>query len=106
MCIGDAAFKSWTQGNLTRVEQLLTYDISRPFDPFWHSRALAQRALVRTRLKQWEMAIDDAKKVISRCLSSSITLKPHHSLLMFSDRSLAWFQTQSLILAVGSMELR
>ena len=58
MCISDAAFESWTQGNLTLVEQLLTDDILH------HSHALAQRALVRTRLKQWEMAIDDAKKVI------------------------------------------
>ena len=63
MCISDAAFKSWTQGDLIRVEQLLTDDISHPFNPFYHSRALAQRALVRTRLKRWEMAIDDAKKV-------------------------------------------
>ena len=64
MCISDAAFESWTQGNLTLAEQLLTNDILHPFNPFCHSRALAQRALVRTRLKQWEMAIDDAKKVI------------------------------------------
>ena len=64
MCISENEFRSWTQGDLTRVEQLFTDDISHPFNPFYRSRALAQRALVRTRLKQWEMAIDDAKKVL------------------------------------------
>ena len=64
MCINDVAFKSWTQDNLSHVEQLFTDDISHPFNPFYRSRALAQRALVRTRLKQWEIAIDDAEKVL------------------------------------------
>ena len=65
--IYTAVLKSWTQGDLTRVEQLLTEEIAHPF----HSaRALAQRALVRSRLKEWDLAMEDAKKVISHQLSS------------------------------------
>ena len=62
--INDAVYNSWTQGDLTRVEELLTEELehtlyrSRP-------RVLANRALVRTRLKRWDMAVDDAKKVLS-----------------------------------------
>ncbi|KAF8556859.1 hypothetical protein OG21DRAFT_1482770 [Imleria badia] len=62
MYISDTAFKSWTEGNLTRVEQLLTEEILHPFH---QARALAQRALVRTRLKQWSTAVDDAKKSVT-----------------------------------------
>ncbi|KAF8557544.1 hypothetical protein OG21DRAFT_1482211, partial [Imleria badia] len=61
MDIDDAAFKSWTQGDLTRVEELLTEVIA---DPVLHAHALAQRALVRSRLKQTDMAMVDAKKSI------------------------------------------
>ena len=102
MYISDVAFKSWTQGNLIHIEQLLTDDISHPFNPFCHSGALAQCALVHTHLKQWEMAIDNAEKVIFHCLSLYTTLKLHPSLLMSDNPSLAWLQMQSLILAVGS----
>ena len=59
--INYAVFESWMQDDLTLAEQLLTEDISHPFH---HACALAQRALVRVRLKQWCMASDDAKKVI------------------------------------------
>ncbi|KAF8546332.1 hypothetical protein OG21DRAFT_1502001 [Imleria badia] len=60
--ISDAAFKLWRQGDLTRVEELLTEDIIHPDNPSDHAHALAHRALVRARSKQWEVAIDDAKK--------------------------------------------
>ncbi|KAF8555425.1 hypothetical protein OG21DRAFT_1602885 [Imleria badia] len=61
MDINDAAFKSWKQGDLTRAEEFLTEEIAHPFH---HGRTLAQRALVRSRLKQLDMAMDDAKKSI------------------------------------------
>ncbi|KAF8556849.1 WD40 repeat-like protein, partial [Imleria badia] len=64
MYISDAAFKFWTEGNLTRVEELLTQEILHPSNPFHHARALAHRALVRTRSKQWNTAVDDAKMSI------------------------------------------
>ena len=63
MYLHDAVFDCWTQGDLARVDELLTEQIK---DPFYHAHALAQRALVRGRLKLWEMAIEDAKKVILR----------------------------------------
>ncbi|KAF8554959.1 hypothetical protein OG21DRAFT_967167 [Imleria badia] len=61
MYLDDAAFKSWTQGDLARVDELFTEQIA---DPLYHAHALAQRALVRGRLKQWDMAVEDAKKSI------------------------------------------
>ncbi|KAI9569839.1 hypothetical protein HD554DRAFT_2313201 [Boletus coccyginus] len=64
MYISDAAFKLWTQGDLARVEQLFADDIMHPSNPFHHACALAHCALVRTHLKRYEMAIDDAKKSI------------------------------------------
>ncbi|KAF8552461.1 hypothetical protein OG21DRAFT_1511487 [Imleria badia] len=61
MDIDDAVFKSWAEGDLTRAEQFLTEEIA---DPSHHARALAQRALVRSRLQRSDMAMDDAKKSI------------------------------------------
>ena len=63
MYISDVAFKSWTGGSMTHVEELLTEEIDHPSNPFHHARALAHRALVRMRLKQWDTAVDDVKKV-------------------------------------------
>ena len=65
MYISDAMFKSWIQGDLTRVEQLLTEEIIRPSSPFHHARTLAYRALVRARSRQWDTATQDAEKVFS-----------------------------------------
>ena len=63
--ISDTMFELWMRGDLTRVEELLTEEIEHPVDPHLlrHARVLAYRALVRSRLQQWDMAIDDAKKV-------------------------------------------
>lgn len=61
MDINDTVFKLWMLGDLTRVEEILAEEIAHPFH---RARALAQRALVRARLKQWDMAIDDAQEVI------------------------------------------
>lgn len=64
MYISDTAFELWAQGDLTRVEDLLTGEINHPPSHFHHAQGLAHRALVRSRLKQWDMVIYDAKKVI------------------------------------------
>ena len=64
MYISDVVFDSWTKGDLTRVEELLAPEILHPSSPFHHARALAHRALVRARLKQWSTAVDDAKEVL------------------------------------------
>ena len=68
MDVDDAAFNSWTQGDLTHVEELLTEEMGYPFH---RARALAQRSLVRSRMRRWDMAVEDAKKVI---LSSPLFL--------------------------------
>ncbi|KAF8429398.1 hypothetical protein L210DRAFT_3652148 [Boletus edulis BED1] len=51
------------QGDWTRVEDLLAQDIMHPLasDPLSHARALALRALVQARLKNCDMALNDAK---------------------------------------------
>ncbi|KAH0826783.1 hypothetical protein J3R83DRAFT_5198 [Lanmaoa asiatica] len=64
MYIGDATFRSWAQGDLIRVEELLTEEILHPSNFFHHARALAHRALMRIRSQQWNMAINDAKESI------------------------------------------
>lgn len=72
MYITDAAIKLWAQGDLTRVENLFTKEITCPQSSFHHAQALAHRALVRCRLKQWDMAIDDAEKVRLHYLFSHV----------------------------------
>lgn len=53
---------SWKQGQFVKTEALLTEDIDSG-NP--SHRALAHRALIRARLRQWDAANDDAEKVIS-----------------------------------------
>lgn len=48
---------------MIRVEELMTEEIVHPSNPLHHARALAHRALIRMRLKQWTTAVDDAKEV-------------------------------------------
>jgi hypothetical protein len=76
MYISDALFKSWTQGDLTNVEDLLTAEIKivHSSNPLHHAHALAYRALVRSRSKQWNRVVDDANKVTLRHLSSHVVL--------------------------------
>ena len=62
MCISEAVFKSWTQGDLTCVEELLTQGAMAPSNTLYHAHTLAHRALVRARWKLWEMAIGDARE--------------------------------------------
>ena len=63
MYISETVFKPWTQGDLTRAEELLTQDAITPSNTWYHAHTLAHRALVRARSKRWEMAISDAKEV-------------------------------------------
>ena len=63
MYISEAVFRSWTQGDLTRAEELLTQGAIAPSNTLYHAHTLAHRALVRARSKWWEMAIGDAKEV-------------------------------------------
>ena len=65
MCISETIFKPWTQGDLTRTEELLTRAAIAPSNTLYRAHTLAHRAVVRARSKRWEMAIGDAKEVSS-----------------------------------------
>lgn len=94
MCIGDAAFKLWTLGDLSRVEQSLTQDMAHPSDPIHHAHALAQRALVRARSGQWDMANDDAEQVFIGHGLYTLCQRLHASPSKFSDLLLVISQTR------------
>ena len=67
--MSDAAFKPWIEGDLKTAEDKLSRDIG---DRSHH--ALANRALVRTRMNKLDMAIEDAKKVYSLPLFKLLVL--------------------------------
>jgi WD40 repeat protein len=60
--IDDAALHSWKHNQLANAEALLTPAIHKSRNPSHH--ALASRALVRARLRQWDAAIADATESI------------------------------------------
>ena len=61
--IDDIALHSWKHDKLTDMDVMLTD--AAPASKELSHHVLASRALVRTRLRQWNAAIDDAKKVSS-----------------------------------------
>ncbi|KAF8546186.1 WD40 repeat-like protein, partial [Imleria badia] len=60
--IDDAALDSWKHDQLENAEAILTAVIHESQNPSYH--VLASRALVRTRLQQWDAALVDAEKAI------------------------------------------
>ncbi|KAF8129217.1 hypothetical protein EV363DRAFT_1169374 [Boletus edulis] len=60
--ITDAALRSWEQNNFIDVEASLTETTFNTPDK--RHLALATRALVRSQLQHWDLAIEDAKKSI------------------------------------------
>ena len=71
--IDDAALHSWRHAQLANVaEASLTAAIHESQSPSHH--ALARRALVRARLRQWDTAIADATEVFLALLSPAATL--------------------------------
>ena len=61
MQLSDAALESWRLGNPTETESILSEEIAQCSDPNHH--ALAARSLIRSRLREWRTAIDDAEMV-------------------------------------------
>lgn len=57
----NAAYVAWKQVELARAEEILSNEISRKSRPLLYH--LANRALVRTRLRKWDGALDDVKAV-------------------------------------------
>jgi hypothetical protein len=70
--IDDAALHSWKRNQLANAEALLTAAIHESRNPSYH--ALASRALVRARLRQWDAAIADATEVCIALLSHALSL--------------------------------
>ena len=93
--IDDAALDAWKSDQLESVETVLTATISTTPHPDHH--ALATRALVRTRLQDWDTALADAEEVCDALLShtpmltlvypKSIKLEP--SVIGYIAKSLA-----------------
>ena len=65
--ITNAALDSWKQDRLADTEISLTEIITD--SPKQSHHALANRALVRTRLRYWDLAFEDAENVGLRSLS-------------------------------------
>jgi hypothetical protein len=63
---------SWKHNQLAKAEALLTAAIRESRNPSHH--ALASRALVRARLRQWDAAIADATEVFVALLSHALSL--------------------------------
>ncbi|KAF8548746.1 hypothetical protein OG21DRAFT_1489116 [Imleria badia] len=61
--IDDAALDLWKHDQLTDTAALLTTAIATSQNP--SHDALASRAIVRARLRQWDQAVDDAEKSIN-----------------------------------------
>jgi hypothetical protein len=70
--IDDAAFHSWKHNQLANADALLTAEIHDSRNPSHH--ALASRALVRARLRQWDAAIADATEVFVALFSHALSL--------------------------------
>ena len=69
--VDDAALHSWKRDQFANAEALLTAAIHDSQNP---NHALASRALVRARLRQWDAAIADAKEVFVTLLSHALSL--------------------------------
>ncbi|KAF8431021.1 hypothetical protein L210DRAFT_864691, partial [Boletus edulis BED1] len=61
MKVSEAALKPWIDNNLDSADAILSREIDT--EPSHHGNA--NRALLRTQLKQWGWAIDDAKKSLA-----------------------------------------
>lgn len=67
MHVSAEALEAWLRDDLTKTEAILSAEITR--HPLSRHHALANRSILRARLKQWEKADDDAQKVCSHQLS-------------------------------------
>ena len=93
--ITNAALHSWKQDRLADTETSLTGAITDSRNQSHH--ALANRALVRARLRHWDLAIEDAENVSLRLLFHTLifilnyykSIKIHPSVNAYIAQSLA-----------------
>ena len=76
--IDDAALHSWKHNQLANANVLLTTTIHRSRNPSYD--ALASRALVRARLRQWDAAVVDATQVLVDLLFHVLSLNHNKSI--------------------------
>lgn len=82
MEVTRTVLESWKRGDLTQTESMLSEEIAQCFNPSHH--ALAARALVRSHLREWQAAIEDAELVTFSVLCCS-HWNPHASLRQVSQ---------------------
>ena len=95
--ITNAALDSWKQDWLADTETSLTGTITNSRNQSHH--ALANRALVRARLRHWDLAIEDAENVSLHSLSHTLILNYYKSIKIHP--SFNGYIAQSLALIGG-----
>ena len=95
--ITNAALDSWKQDRLADTETSLTRTITDSRDQSHH--ALANRALVRARLRHWDLAIEDATNVSLRSLPHTLILNYYKSIKIYPSAN--GYIAQSLALIGG-----
>lgn len=66
--MSQAVHEAWRLGNLEKAEDLLSKEIANPDCSELVTYSLANRALIRARLRNWDQALEDARMVM--CTSS------------------------------------
>jgi hypothetical protein len=94
--IDDAALDVWKRDQLADAEIFLTAAIPLSRNPSYH--VLASRALVRARLRQWDVAIADAKEVFSVQFPHTLPLTLIHTKSIGIQPSVMGFIAKSVSL--------
>ena len=94
--IANAALDSWKQDRLADTETSLTGIITNSRNQSHH--ALANRALVRARLRHWDLAIEDAEKASLGSLFHTLTLNLNYYKSIKLRPSINGYIAQSLAL--------
>ena len=97
--ITNTVLDSWRKDRLEDVEASLTKAITNSGNQSHFS--LANRALVRARLRQWDLAIDDAEKVSPRSLSYILVLNLNYQKSIEIRQSIIGYTAKSIALIGG-----
>ena len=69
--MSKAVHETWRHGNLEKAEEMLSKEIANPDFPELVTYLLANRTLVRARLRKWDEALEDAQTKLVIHTSSS-----------------------------------
>ena len=70
--MSESVHEAWSHGKLERAEEILSKEITNPDCPEFVKYSLANRALVRARLRKWDEALEDAQTNLVIRTSSSM----------------------------------